>query len=303
MASPPTVPIFRSRLAFLGDSRCPGAACDSTSEELAEGHSITFVRRGVFVRQIGRKCMVADPTRVVFFARERPFRVSHVPGLADDCSVFAVRMDTLLDVMGRVDPAAAQHPGRPHDLDEAPCPAPLFRRHVEVMQQVRRGRLSDLAAEEAVLGVVAWAIESIRPSPQRPDRASTATRRSHAEAVEAAQRFLATRFREPIGLDDVAAAACTSPYHLCRIFRRQTGTSIARYRNQLRLRAALEPLAESSTDLTRLALELGYGDQSHFTNAFRGVFGVTPGAFRRSARARTLREMSRNLQVRATPRA
>jgi len=37
----------------------------------------------------------------------------------------------------------------------------------------------------------------------------------------------------------------------------------------LRLRAVLEQLTEQETDLTTLALDLGFGSHSHFSDAFR----------------------------------
>jgi len=54
------------------------------------------------------------------------------------------------------------------------------------------------------------------------------------------------------------------------------------YRNQLRLRAALESLAERHADLTGIALDLGFSSHSHFTETFRRTFGRTPSSVRRS---------------------
>jgi AraC-like DNA-binding protein len=303
MASPPTVPVFRSRLAFVGDSSCPGAACDSTGEELADGHSMTFVRRGVFVRQIGRQRMIADPNHIVFFVRERPFRITHVAGCTDECTVFSLRMDVLLDVFGRRDPHADAQPGRPFGLDAVPASADLHRAHLELFAQVRSRMLTDVAAEEAVIRLFERMLADAHPAPSRQDRSSAATRRAHAEIGEAAQRLLASRFRQPLSLDDVAGAVHTSPFHLCRIFRATTGRSIAAYRNQLRLRAALERLACGASDITALAFELGYADHSHLTNSFRRAFGVAPAAFRRSLSSNLLRETSTILQVGSSRRA
>jgi len=84
---------------------------------------------------------------------------------------------------------------------------------------------------------------------------------------------------------------------MCRLFREQTGRTIHAYRTQLRLRTALSRLADGERDLTRLALDLGFADQSHFTNAFRRTFDVSPAVFRRSLSARLLRETSKILQA------
>ena len=72
--------------------------------------------------------------------------------------------------------------------------------------------------------------------------------------------------------------------------------SMHQYRSRLRLRTALERIHEGASDLTRLALELGYSSHSHITEAFRRAFGLVPSACRQLTR-RSLREMSRNLKV------
>ena len=60
----------------------------------------------------------------------------------------------------------------------------------------------------------------------------------HRELVEDAKAVLSSRFAEPIGLHDIAASVHASPYHLARVFRSGTGSSLHAYRNQLRLRAS-----------------------------------------------------------------
>ena len=71
-----------------------------------------------------------------------------------------------------------------------------------------------------------------------------------------------------------------SVFHLERVFKSRTGFSLYAYRNQLRLRAALERLGDGDVDLIDIALDLGFSSHSHFTEAFRRNFGKTPSAVR-----------------------
>jgi AraC-like DNA-binding protein len=112
---------------------------------------------------------------------------------------------------------------------------------------------------------------------------------------------VAGRFRSTLSLAEVARAVHYSPYHLARLFRREVGVPIHRYRSRLRLGAALERLAEGADDLTALALDLGYSSHSHFSNAFRRAFGIPPGDCRRTLAPARLRELSKNLKA-ASPR-
>jgi AraC family transcriptional regulator len=75
---------------------------------------------------------------------------------------------------------------------------------------------------------------------------------------------------------------CT-PWRLCRAFRRFTGQTLTSYRHALRVQVAIERLRDRRTDLTDLALELGYSSHSHFTNVFRRHVGITPSEVRADA--------------------
>ena len=103
--------------------------------------------------------------------------------------------------------------------------------------------------------------------------------------------------QSPPALGDVAEALGCSPYHLSRIFHRESGLPMRRYLDRCRLRTALERLAEGEKDLTGLALDLGYADHSHFSNAFRREFGMSPSLFRRRAGGALLRAARKNLQA------
>jgi AraC-like DNA-binding protein len=86
---------------------------------------------------------------------------------------------------------------------------------------------------------------------------------------------------ERLTLTRIARALGVSVFHLCRSFRRATGLTLHAYRDQVRLRAALERLEQGERDLTRLALDLGYSSHSHFTAAFRRSFGTSPSRTRK----------------------
>jgi len=100
---------------------------------------------------------------------------------------------------------------------------------------------------------------------------------------------------ENVSLDDVAAAVNASPFNFARIFQQQTGLPIHRYLTILRLRAALERIADPHVDITEIALDLGFSSHSHFTDVFRREFGETPSAIRQRQTKNAIREISKNL--------
>ena len=59
-----------------------------------------------------------------------------------------------------------------------------------------------------------------------------------------------------------------------------------RYQRRLRLARALDLISQYD-DLTALGLDLGFSSNSHFTAAFREVYGYTPSEFRSTALRRS----------------
>lgn len=88
------------------------------------------------------------------------------------------------------------------------------------------------------------------------------------------------RFADEIGLDELAAEACLSPFHFSRLFHKATGVSPYRYVAERRVREAKRKLAEENLSLAEIALESGFGSQGNFNRIFRKHTGFTPGQFR-----------------------
>jgi AraC-like DNA-binding protein len=139
--------------------------------------------------------------------------------------------------------------------------------------------LDALEVEERVVAlldrVLGAAYEDARAAPQRRNL------RHAADLADAAKRFVAPRVSRRLTLRAIARAVQCSVFHLCRSFRRATGLTLHDYRDEVRLRLALERLEQGERDLTRLALELGYSSHSHFTAAFHRSFGMPPSTARK----------------------
>jgi AraC family transcriptional regulator len=80
----------------------------------------------------------------------------------------------------------------------------------------------------------------------------------------------------------LARAADVHPVHLARAFRQYFNCSPGDYLRACRLDRALELLRRSRLSLAEVALEAGYCDQSHLTNALRRARRRTPSRLRRA---------------------
>lgn len=87
----------------------------------------------------------------------------------------------------------------------------------------------------------------------------------------------------PRSVGEVAAVLGVHPVHLARRFRAAFGLSPGEYARRCRLDRARRMMQRTAAPLTEIAAAAGFADQSHFCNAFRRRFGVTPRAFRRGA--------------------
>jgi len=82
-----------------------------------------------------------------------------------------------------------------------------------------------------------------------------------------------------VSLEDLAAAAGLSAFHLLRVFKKATGLTPHAWLTQLRVERARHLLLAGVTP-AETALATGFYDQSHFTNTFRRFMGVTPRRYR-----------------------
>ena len=87
---------------------------------------------------------------------------------------------------------------------------------------------------------------------------------------------------QDVTLDDLAAAAHLSKYHLVRAFKARTGLPPHAYLQQIRLRQAGTLLRQTSSTVEQIGRECGYRSASQFAAAFRRHYGQSPARYRKS---------------------
>jgi AraC family transcriptional regulator len=100
------------------------------------------------------------------------------------------------------------------------------------------------------------------------------------ERLQRVRDYVEAHLDEDLSLTVLADIACLSPYHFSRSFKEAIGVGPQRYVIQRRLERAKTLLRRTREPLALIALEAGFGDQSHFTTIFHREMGVTPGRFR-----------------------
>lgn len=261
------VELFRSEVVSIVDWRCAGH--DSTREELSTTHQVIVTRRGTFERLSEGTRTLADPSTVCFWNLDETYLVRHpVPG-GDSCSVFQLPLGALSALL------AAHHPAA---LDDARCRFPLASAPLDGRAYLQH-RLAVHAARqpgEMPLEIEELAVEFLHRALGAPTVTGRLPNKTALEYAARVRVLIATRYREPLALADIARAVHCSPYHLSRMVSAVEGVSIHRLLVRLRLREALEQMLETSDAISAIALSVGFGSHSRFSEAFRREYGVAP---------------------------
>ncbi|HRX58594.1 MAG TPA: AraC family transcriptional regulator [Eubacteriales bacterium] len=109
------------------------------------------------------------------------------------------------------------------------------------------------------------------------DRAHTSNQN---EEVSAVCEFMRQNYMQNITLDDLSRIAGLSKYYLLRTFTKQQGISPYSYLITIRVGKA-KKLLEQGVSPIEAALQAGFSDQSHFSNFFKKLIGLTPKQYMR----------------------
>ena len=95
-----------------------------------------------------------------------------------------------------------------------------------------------------------------------------------------ARDYADRRYAEPIGVDDMAAAAGLSRAHFSREFSRAFGESPKAYLMTRRLERAAALLRNTDRSVTEICLDVGLVGLGSFIGSFKRHFGKTPTEYR-----------------------
>ena len=112
-----------------------------------------------------------------------------------------------------------------------------------------------------------------------PDSAPTDSAKRQAQ-MQKMLAFAEAHFREPLTLEQAAAAFHFSPAHFSRLFSRLSGMPFLQYLHTLRIEEAIKQLQETDRPVIDIALSCGFNSVRSFNRVFRAVTGSTPTRLR-----------------------
>jgi AraC family transcriptional regulator len=265
--------------------------------ELQPVNILVLPLAGVFAKHDGpHRHVVATPNHAAFIAAGRPYRISYPGKIGDRCLTMRFPDEVLEQILPGALPR--QTSGTPLLASCALVPPRLMLARNLLWSEYARGGWDPLEVEEAAGGILASALHLLHDGEGRKSSPRAAGR----DIAETLKEAIALNPARKWTLAELAKLSGVSAFHLSRMFKQETGTSIYRYVLRERLAVALDALLATGANLTAIALETGFASHSHFTARFHAFFGLTPIAFRRSASAKSVAEMRKIVTARRISR-
>lgn len=88
--------------------------------------------------------------------------------------------------------------------------------------------------------------------------------------------YIEENIAENISLSAIANEVGMSQHYFCRLFKKSTGVAPYQYVLKARIERAKKLLLQSPLSIAEIALEVGFANQSHFTQSFKRLTGITP---------------------------
>jgi AraC family transcriptional regulator, melibiose operon regulatory protein len=121
---------------------------------------------------------------------------------------------------------------------------------------------------------------------RRKQPPSDANRLPHSRGTlgrfERMATLVATHYREPLTIDDIARTVRMAPAYAMRLFRKFSGMTLHQFLTHQRVSHAQRLLATTDKTIDRVSAESGFGSPARFYAGFRKLVGQSPSAYRRS---------------------
>ncbi|HEY9658108.1 MAG TPA: AraC family transcriptional regulator, partial [Allocoleopsis sp.] len=92
--------------------------------------------------------------------------------------------------------------------------------------------------------------------------------------------YIHTHLDRDLSLVEIAEVINISPTYFASLFKRAIGTSPHQYVIQQRVERAKEMLSKTDLAIADIALQVGFSSQSHLTQQFKRITGMTPKQIR-----------------------
>ena len=192
-------------------------------------YCFVFPRTSVWIRHVAATPYLGNPLRVALYNEGQEYSRQPLSPDGDRSDWFAVAPVILEEALATIDAAPARGSHRLFTIPYVSGDARLYLGQRQLQEHLARGVEGDtLGAEEAILGMLESVVTRMATRPARDESALTQPQRDLAHAAAA---LVVSRVRARLPIADLARALDCSVFHLCRTFRRATGTTLHQFRS------------------------------------------------------------------------
>ena len=271
--------VFESGIVRIGAFRCPPDDPSFHDSGPARNCCFVFPRTAVEIQHENESAFVANSNVVTFYNQGQAYLRNAVSIEGDRCDWFGVEIDVVQDLVRAFDPTLDTRPNQPFNFTRGWADASTYLAQRRLFEQVVAGALNDsLMIEESIVDLLEQVVQSAYKTTAIVRSSIVGPRQR--DMIHHIEFILSRQWGECLSLRELANEVGISVYHLCRMFRRATGSTLHQYRQKLRVRCSLEGVMESRRSLVDIALDAGFSSHSHYTHTFRQEFARTPSSLR-----------------------
>ncbi|WP_155593349.1 helix-turn-helix transcriptional regulator [Lysinibacillus cavernae] len=119
----------------------------------------------------------------------------------------------------------------------------------------------------------------------------------YSQATQRTIAYIEGQLTEEILLECLPTNVGYSKYHLSRIFKQETGLTIGEYIRIRRLAMAASYLIYSNASILTIAFTLQFQSQEAFTRAFKEVYALPPGKYRKLMQSLNMMEEEKMMEL------
>ncbi len=269
--------LFSSELVKVGSFECSvDDPCFPTTESL-DNDVFVLPQNPLWIRRNAGEYRFAEPGAILMHRAGSMLERRSMGEQGDRTYWFGVQPEVFVSALQR-------HKLSTEDMGGALITDPQFRYRLALfLKRLQRRPLDRLTIEEEVLTLFFEVCERRARQEKNINKAVFRPGSRQQQLVEKTRACLDAHLTESIGLDTVAEEVGASLYHLCRVFREQTGLTMHAYRTRQRLGLVVDRLASGDREnLVDVAMDYGFASHSHLSRVFQKQFGMPPSALRAS---------------------
>lgn len=112
-------------------------------------------------------------------------------------------------------------------------------------------------------------------------RHSIANTSHSGTTISKVMEYIQNNYNQPITNELLSSISGYHQYHLNRLFMKHVGTSVHKYVLNIRINEAKKLLLTTEQSLSSIAEQVGFNNNTHFSNYFKQVIGISPLKFRK----------------------